>query len=272
MRTHVIYDDLENGLFAKFLRVIKLLSDIDGTEDKVLVNWDCRTHYYYDEGYGKNVWDYYFKPIFNDVLVVEKEYVYPGYYGYNDICVRPTAERIQYIVNKYIQLKDSIIVKIEDFYNKAMKGKRILGINKRGNAMYSNISTEFRKWKGHFRDNPIDITDYFKSVDFYLKAYDALFLITDEYSALEEFKKNYGNKLIHYDGVLLSNSGEEIYLDQGRGHPFKIGEDVVIEAALLSKVDKIIATKSNVVIGAFGLSKTLKYEDLILIDKNIKAW
>jgi Tfp pilus assembly protein PilZ len=88
-------------------------------------------------------------------------------------------------------------------------------------------------------------------------------LATDEINILNCFKKEYKDKLLFYEGVIRSSIKEEVYLQNNNS--FKLGEDVLIDCLLLSKCSKIVCTKSNVSISAFGFSDLL-YEDITFLD------
>ena len=77
------------------------------------------------------------------------------------------------------------------------------------------------------------------------KDYDKLFLITDEIQTLELFRERYGQELIHYDNASLSSNGQGIHRGGSEESKYKLGEDVVLEAELMSKVDYLLAMNSN---------------------------
>jgi len=271
----IIYEVCDNryiGLMAKFMRVLKAVHDIHTVKNfPILINWS-KIPYYYDESFGENVWDYFFEQPSKIIADEKDEVIQVGeqHYGYPDCNDQARMNQIQEVVHANIKIKSNVINKVDIFYNANMREKRVLGVHKRGCAMYSPDASKFRPWKGHGRDFVLTVDDYFRKIDEFIGGFDCVLLITDESLSLGCFKKQYGKLLIHYDEALLSDLNcEEIYLDVGRGFPYKIGEDVLVECLLLSKCDKIVCTQSNVSMASYGFS-SLQYSDVCYIDKHIK--
>ena len=136
---------------------------------------------YYDSSiiYEDNVWFYFFvrkdiKPLSEKKIVwteVKNKYGYD--FNFNNSEEREVAE---IIINKYLNIKPSIEQKINFFYKNNFKGKKVLGVHKRG----TDIGI-------HFEKKNIEI--YYQEIDKIIHDYDAIFLCTDQKIVVDEFKK-----------------------------------------------------------------------------------
>ena len=272
MNIYEVCDNRNIGLMAKFMRALQAIYDIHVIKKQIIViNWS-KIPYYYDASYGENVWEYFFEQPSKVNIDKKSTVIQVGeqHYGYPDCNNQSRMDQLQSVAHNNIKVKNNVTSIVDDFYNANMRGKRVLGVHKRGCAMYSPDVSKFRIWKGHGRNYVLTVDDYFRKIDEFIIDFDCVLLITDESLSLNHFRKQYGRALIHYDEALLSDANcEEIYLDVGRSSPYKIGEDVLVECILLSKCDKIICTQSNVSMASYGFS-SLRYSDVYYIDKHIK--
>jgi hypothetical protein len=151
-----------------------------------------------------------------------------------------TPEKIQnrrhifnYIINNYIKLKPKILNKIDNFVEQEFKNKNILGIHLRGT------------------DHPYkkNMNDYFEVIDKYVNDYDKIFISSDSQERFEKAKQYYGDKVIAYDALRSNNDSTPLHMpkyetrwkrNSSYDYQYKICEDVIVEAYLLSNVNFLI--------------------------------
>lgn len=259
---------LGNGFFGNFICVLNHLIWCEKNNKIPVVYWDKQCIYYQPQGYNgssNNVWKYYFEQVSN-LDYIPGDNINTSFLALD----RTTLPIIQFdihlfkqwletfkpvnkIINKYVQIKEPIINKINKFYKEKMKSKKTIGIHFRGTDKKLEIP----------QINPfILIAEANKYKDCqYLVA-------TDEVKFLELAKKHLNGKVIFYDAY-RSNDGSPIH------HNFKVnalrGEEVLIEAQLLSKCDTIIHGCSNVTVCCYYFNPELKgilfrYNDRFLIN------
>jgi len=259
----------EAGFFSDFISVLSYLNWHEKTRIPLVIYWDSQSPYYQPKGYNgsKNVWEYYFEP-------VSKFSYKPG-----DIIVRHGSgpdncykvesftkgisrdgdyrKWINSLINKYIKIKPSIQKKINSFYHENMKGKFTIGVHYRGHD--HRIEADYPK-----------LPAFITLANNYVKQFpNAQFLIaTDEYYGLEEFKNKLKAKIIYYD-CFRSKSSIQIH-SQNKGA--KVGEEVLIEAQLLSKCNLFIHGLSNVSSAALFFNPNLKHVELGTTKKHWLGW
>lgn len=207
---------------------------------------------YYEAARGSNVWDYYFEQerVSEDAKVTRgMEHYNYGYKKKGTIDQGSELfDRFRELVHKYIFPKAHIMKIVNEFYDKHMEGKRVVGLQKRG-------TTHLLKGHGRGLQGQMTFKFYIDKLRGHLKHYDGFLLLTDEQDTVEVFRSKYPNDLIHYDSACLSRSGgEQIQFGGGQVPPYKRGEDVLVEALLATRVDKWLAVSSNVSSGIITLA------------------
>jgi len=222
----------ERGFFSVVLQMIsiKILNrNVPFHID--LSNWKL-----YQNKPNDNVWEYYFEQYYkncdNNIKMNLSTLV-----NYADRFRALTIIRNDI---KTLKVKKHILEKIA-IYDSYFKNKRVLGIHKRGTD-----SGEHR---------PIlPIEEYYKEIDKIINEYDYLYVCGDEKDSVEKFKERYSDKIFIYESAFRSDSKHPIHkLNPSTGvkfftdcEPYKQGEDVLIEAILLSKCNYLLLTDSNV--------------------------
>jgi hypothetical protein len=132
--------------------------------------------------------------------------------------------------------------------------QKILGIHRRGTD------------HGHHGQLMSDIT-YLNEInrEFKTNNYDKIFLITDQLSSFEFFKKELGNSLITTDSTMSDSSCGVHYRHDVS--PEKIAYDALRDSYLLSLTDYKLVTRSN--LSTFALLCNLQKDNFRLIDKHI---
>ena len=213
----------------------------------------------------ENVWDYFFEQPHTKIKPtpdqVEKrvgiihdqasEFIWKS-------TIPNTLEEIQKrrfafadIIKKYIVLKPEMQQIINDFVDKNFKGKRVLGVHFRGTD--------------HPDKKPMDY--YLQEVKENLKNYDTLFVCSDEHERFRIAEVVFKNKVVFYDAFRSRNENplhspyyETRFPRNGTfEYQYKIAQDVIIEAFLMSKVDYLMCCQgSNVNYLARAINPTLQ--------------
>ncbi len=275
---HFLSSNAEIGFFAYYFQALDCLHRFASPETPVFINFENSLSYY-DPSVREtsNLWEYTFEqPMLDQVRLLEllnggvdfttREFQGDHLYGIDSInhCYKKSDALIQLtrdLVKKYIKIKVPIREKIEKFYQQKMREKKILGVNKRGTEHY--ISGHGRG-QGHL----LTYDYYFSKIDPLLESerFTHLYLTTDEEKSVEVFEKKYGNRLIYRAESFRSVSGKDIThcFEGGR---YKIAEDALIDAYLLSYADHAVLTSSNLVIAAITFNDRITYE---FIDSHLK--
>lgn len=242
------------GMFALILTAIGVMV----YKNKVVVDYR-KAGCYYDNNIHEtdNVWEYYFKQpdgiSIEEALCMkhnisefnEKRCLALNFINNDWVDIRLAAKAV---IDSRIILKEHIAKKIEDFYNKNMRGYNILGVQKRETDMYDVHG------RGYFYSDEEAIGE----VEKIHTNFDKIYLVTDNNKSLAVFCGKYGNKLIHYDNSTLSDNGQSVHKTP-KHTGYKIGEDVIIEAYLLSRVNFLLAMMSNISLFAI-ISGGLNYK------------
>jgi len=185
-----------------------------------------------------------------------------------------------------IKLKPYLQKKVEDFYNKYMKGKFLIGIHVRGTDKFSSVDSH--------ENNPKHFTykQYCDAVEKEINLQKTLqnkpisiFACSDEQPFIDYIKENLGNKydIITTDDVLRSNistSGVNILCDDNnpecehyknqsihrgfKGHSnFKKGLDAVYEVCLLAKSDVFYKSRGNFSNSVNYINPNMKVIDMV---------
>lgn len=198
-------------------------------------------------GKTDNIWDHFFKqpyceekPIASDIekevgiiFDNESEFVWSEIKPNTKEEIQRKRYKFNEIIKKYFILREEMQDKIEDFYNKNFKDKRVLGVHFRGTD--------------HPHKKPMD--QYMTLVKEKLVNYDVLFVCTDEYERYRLSQIVFPNKFISYGSIKSKNNNIPLHSDISMHPPQygvrnnldeyqrKIAEDVIIEAYLMSRVN-----------------------------------
>jgi hypothetical protein len=238
------------GFFSSFFAVLNNIYWCEQHQKTPVVIWGTDSLYYQNEGYNgikDNAWEYYFEPV--STLTYSKEddiiasYFVPGETlisilhenHYLHLFNKAYRKKVSSYLKKYITIKPIIQNKIDDFYNKHMNNHTIIGIHFRGTDKFMEVEPiKVETMCNIINDSTKDIED-------------PLFLIcTDEERILSELQQKLNGKSIFYDAY-RSKNGKAIHLNNDHGYnKAKLGEEVLIEAVLLSRCHMFFHTCSNV--------------------------
>jgi hypothetical protein len=268
------------GFFAEFLWTLNHLEWCKRNKKIPVVYWGERFAYYSPAGFNGsyNAWEYYFEPVSSlsyqpgDHLYLERQYnkdfttmtEYWEYIQYMHllpkldqklfICIdnhdytplfkipgytmpklhiydrRFRAYVKRAIIDRYIKIKPNIQKKIDDFYTTHMQGRKTIGIHLRGKHIFNEVYH-------------VPVNNIFHIAQKFASQNCQFLIATDQYPLLEEAKKQLPGSIIYYN-CYRSDTPTSPFKPQ-QNHP-QLGEDVLIEALLLSKCDHFIHTLSLV--------------------------
>lgn len=158
----------------------------------------------------------------------------------------------------YIIFKSDIIDKVNNVVTNIFGNKKILSIHKRGTDLFSN--------NGHARNQEHLFTyDYIKAkVDTVIDNYDAIFLATDEEETLDNFVRDYQDKIITY-ATKRAKKGNKTGIHNDAINEiddikYLIGEEAIIDTILMSKCDYSFCVRSNLSLLNIILRDDFNYE------------
>jgi hypothetical protein len=233
------------GLFSNFLAALNNIVWAVSHDMIPVVYWDAKKCLYYDSAYTNtdNVWEYYFEPV-SSAHYQKGDCIYRSYENPDKQCIPFLKNQSCYsdkirsqwhaVIQRYIKIKPSIQHIINDFYNTYMKNKITIGIHLRG----TDKKTEAE---------PVSIKKIIKIANALAKKLGhncQFFIATDEQYLLNKAIRHLHSPVIYYDAYRSPNH-YPIHLRNIPGK-YKLGEDILIEAQLLSRCDYFIHTRSNV--------------------------
>jgi hypothetical protein len=267
------------GLFSNYHWVLgHLIYALERNYIPVVDMENYKTYYNEDEIINgtKNAWEYYFKQPINynldqaykskNIILSEMKYLHRNVPSFLEI-----EEQIEYfhkLTSKYMQFNNLTLNKIEEaklnlFANK----KNILGVKYRGTDFVKS------KPKGHSVIAPID--DYVNRTKKYFEEWSMewIYLVTEEFEAVELFKKYFIDNLIVSESRRIKNYSYEMglapELDFGRRYDkYLKGLEYIIDTVLLSECDAIIGPKVNGTFAAIEMNGN-KYKYKYIYDLGV---
>ena len=150
------------------------------------------------------------------------------------------------VIDRFVKIKENIQTKIDDFYYENMSAKTTIGIHLRGPHKHGEIP---------YVPIPIILAEANK----YAGPDVQFFVATDQIALLELAKKELNGPVIYYE---CERFWESTAPDPGmKLHP-KLGEDVLIEAMLLSRCDFFVHTILHLSTTVLYFNPSLKHEVL----------
>ena len=277
------------GMFSNANHVIDQLHLAHMNNYAFVIDWSESC--YKEKSIPGSPWNYYFYNCFdveamNDLNGIElldttclksDNIITPRPLGKADDELLLPTNRIlanNYIV-MYLRLKKNLLKIIDEFKQDHFEGY-IIGLHLRGEGKDDGGTDKYNSKLTLKNGVPFDT--YFSQVDKKLKEIpnSKIFLYSYSQMVIEECEKKYGPKIITYNSS-RSYYGEmhnknEISTTRNRGYnfsPYKLGEDVLVEAYLLSYTDFLIHGISNVT--NFVLCNNPSLEDTFVYE-NIKIY
>lgn len=157
-------------------------------------------------------------------------------------------DEVSGILRQHLRIKERILLKIDAIRQEKFEGRKILGLHKRGTDH-------------HLHGELLGIDNYYSVVDQHIDQYDCLYLATDEDDTLHSFKQRYKDKLIYVEDFYRSSDRNCVH-EHNFADNYKKGEDVLIEAVLLSSVDLLLKTRSNITLFSILYNRDLPYKQI----------
>jgi hypothetical protein len=247
---HVI-GNTSAGFFSCFCCVLNHLEWCEKNNKIPVVYWGLPgCQFYQSQGYDGsfNPWEYYFEPL-SDLFYSEQDRVDNTYWFENQMCFSgwalddQTRKKAHELITKYIRVKPSIQKKIDDFYQKNMAGKKTIGIHLRGTDKY-------------LEEPVVPLSRYIDKANEISHGSMQFFIASDDSKLFEQAKNLLKGKVIYFDSFRASTN-QHMWQNW---HPQKarLGEEVLIEAILLSRCDLIIHGFSNVAAAALYFNPTVQ--------------
>lgn len=273
----IIRKNWTDGFFANFMFVLdNLIISSERGLIPIVDMQNYKTLYSEDKIIfeTRNTWEYYFEQVSpftldevydsKNIILSSMEYpMYKGLYYNNKNNEIPSKEQIQYlnfILNKYINIKPNIMKKFNEEYKKIQKYNRVLGVHVRGTDMYV---------EGRHHPVPsykVKDIKYIKRIILENKI-EAILLCSDESKIIDIFKSEFGDKCI-CTSSLRAKEGSHlgIHVDKSLSktrdnHNYLLGKEVLIDSLLLSKCNFLLCGPSNVAFASM-IFNGCKYENI----------
>ena len=187
-----------------------------------------------------NSWEYYFEKVskfsLNEVYSSNNVILTDGFINDEMATNYKTGEDFYKLFNKYIKIRKKFLINSIKFSKKHFKGKKVLAVHFRGTSMKTIP-------KHPLPPTPIQIISLIdEAIDKY--KFNKIFLVTDQLSYLELFKKKYGKKLC-YRNSFRSNKSKIFDLNIRKNHRYNMGVDALEDTLLISKLKYLICSRSN---------------------------
>ena len=206
-----------------------------------------------------NAWEYYFEKLnkynLSEVYKSQNVILTSQFYQSNMKTDIYRKDYLKYI--KKIKIKKNFYKMANNFFKKNFSNNdKILGVHFRGST--------YKTARGHAY--PSTIPEMIKNISNLIKKYkyNKIFLVTEEYNNLKSLKKKFGKKLFFFDSFRMKNI-DSFKIYPRKKHRYKLGEENIIEAILLSKCNGLTYIKSNIVTYAKCLgSKKINDHEIFL--------
>lgn len=267
------------GMFSNVNEVIQQLYMAE--QDKYLFVIDWSQSCYRDPARKIDPWCYYFEECFPDIEDVpselellpcgvpivcsRKNIITPRLVNGNcsPLLLPKNRDLPHWLIQRYIHVKPHIQKIINSFAEEQLYG-HMLGLHIRGPGRIDGGAPGLRSRFPGKRGVPFG--QYFKFVDSYLLDHPGarIFASSDSAFVMREIEREYGGMVISYPST-RSEFGEmhdpRHPANMGVKYPaYKLGEDVLVEAYLLAKMDFFVHGNSNVVNFVLCANPSLEHE------------
>jgi hypothetical protein len=225
----------QKGFFACFLDTMRHIRHCEVFKKDFYIYWGEES-LYYDNNYGKNVWEYYFENINifdNNQTGNLSDYI--ELFEYDDLNFR---QSMNHLINKYVKIKPFILDIID---NLVKTDDNVLGVHIRKTDRYLPQLHGLNE-----TSIPLDNEIYFKHIDDNLKYFDKIFLASDDTETINIFIEKYGDKILYNKECFRSNGDVSIHAHYKNISGFKKGLDVLIDCLCITRCKYLIKSTSNV--------------------------
>ena len=238
----------------------------------------------------ENAWEYFFEQIseysledaYNsgDVILAGCRYpeMYEGLRSMEKVLdgsLRENKRELEYwgkLYNKHFKLSKAMKEEIESNYRKLMeniqKKNKILGVKFRLTDYAYALAT------GHYIQPSIEEMIVKTKKTMKMGGYGYVYLTVEDKTAVEEFKKEFGEKLIHFDCPLAEYDNGQSGVSIAKMASIQLGKkrsgvDYLIGIMLLARCDALLASSNSGTIVAV-IANGGKYENIYFIDHGKK--
>ncbi|MCE2983839.1 MAG: hypothetical protein LW832_09770 [Parachlamydia sp.] len=239
LQLYVTNPHYDPGLFSVFCSIVGVLDHYDQNTRtynglEVILN----SGQYFDPKAGGNWWDYFFEPLciqksphFIPFILTDGELSAYAWHTALQMDPRRTFE----LINKYIRLNVKMQAKVDQFAESHFKDFFVIGIHYRGTDKYTEARrVEYDEMEQAIRQ-VISVNE-----EKNLK----LFVATDEEEFLQFIKSRFHQPLCFIEAERSQNSLPVHYFSYKENN-YQKGEDAVMDCYLLSRVNFLIRTSSN---------------------------
>jgi hypothetical protein len=220
----------ERGFFSFVIQFVSVHRHYFTLGIDYKIYFDMRNSSYSDS--KDNQWNEFF---LQDIITDGKRTFWGdsgNFYGYSFDFGNKTERKIaKEIIDTHLKLKSEIGTKILSLYLEMFAGKKILGVHKRG----TDIGT-------HHESPPLQ--KYFEIIDKIHSNFDCIYLACDEAVSIELFKQRYPN-VINLSGSTVTDDQDLPNFKKKMPDKYRMAEDVIIDAYLLSTCDLLVKMNSN---------------------------
>jgi len=240
---YVIGACAHEGLLSSFFAVLNNMRECEQTDKIPVVYWDDESLYYVAQGFNgaQNAWEYYFDPVSESAYERGDDIGYryaPGgaFFFYTHI-EQEFRDRAYELVQKYIKINRWVQRKIDSFYHRHMENKQVIGIHFRGTD----------RSKSRMQITPeIMVEAALAHAD-----ENTCFLIaSDEQQALDAIKNLLHGRVVFSYDCYRSIDHQPLHKpredEDVKYSKAQLGEDVLVEVALLAQCDLLVHTASSV--------------------------
>lgn len=268
---YVIQRKIGGGLFSNLLFVLNHLVISDKFKFTPIVDMHNFEGFYNEKtkvNKTLNAWEYYFnqtsKNKLKDVYKSENVII-SGNYTFRNYKLRAFRKYndILKVYKKYIKIDKKIIKEANKIYkNLKINKNNTVGLHWRG--------TDHKFLPDH--PQPPTRGQIFSKIDEILRIDDKknIFLVTEDPNYLKIIKRKYGKK-VKYLNSFRSLKSSDFSNYKRKNHRYKVGKDSLIEVIILSKLNYLVCSESNISDFAKFMSQSKKFSlDRIINKRNSK--
>ena len=242
---YVIKRQPGGGLFSNLLYVLNQLIVAEKKKMIPIVDMENFTNYYNEKkkiNSTYNSWLYYFSQVskykLNDTYNSKRvKFSFEKHTHSTSNNYKKNEKNLKKIYKKYIKIKDEHINEARKFVYRNKINKKTLGIHWRGSDHKVLPSHPFPPTKKQILKLTRKIMKKGK--------FEKIFLVTEEKNYLEIFKRNFGKKVKFYNSFRSDNRKDFNYCKR-KNHRYKLGKESLIEVLILSKLNTLICSRSNI--------------------------
>jgi hypothetical protein len=246
----------KRGFFSLFLQAVYGIQFANNLGLPYYVDFGNLNYSYSEEERfegNKNFWDYYFC---QQVIPANSRVIYNSRFETYPLKIwdRGFIRQLNQTVISNLKFKDDILKAIDELKVR-FSAEKILGIHIRKTDHFNEVE-------------PAKDTSILRKVDEKIRAFDKLFLATDDQEILRLFQKKYGEKLI-FNPFYRSSGVVAIHGSEKNSNGFQLGKEALLDCLSLSFCNHVILSPSNLSYCVLVFNPELKYE---LVESRTAKW